>query len=364
MKLLISLTDQSFHATKSIGIFNVSIGLAQGLMKCKQVKELHILGNNECAAQFSELPPQVTLHLAERSVPRRFGRLYWDQIGIQAAIRSIKPDWAILPKGFPPYFKALGKTKLACYLHDLNWEYYSKGKGGKDNPFPAHQLAYFSRLGLRSLEISDLVLTSTQFNRERFLSYRPQSKVAVVGIGFDGAPQAQRREYGKDILLFISPYPHKKTREAIPMLKQWLAHRLESSEDPRDIKIHLIGSLPEGISPPSKNWVAHQRIPYKELMELMQKECRCSIYFSDYEGYGMPPVESLRAGVPCLASDLPPIRENIPERYLFKNGNSEDFIQKLDDIYDKPSTQDRPSYPNWHDVAEASVYSMLQVTKL
>jgi len=363
MKLLISLTDQSFRSTKSIGIFNVSIGLTQGLMKCKQVNELHILGNDECAAHFKNLPKHVTLHLREKSVPCRFGRLYWDQIGVQRAIRAIQPDWAILPKGFPPYFKALGRTKLACYLHDLNWEYYNKDKGGKDSPFPAYQLAYFSRLGLRSLEISDLVLTSTRFNRERFLSYHPQSKVAVVGIGFDGAPQDSPPKYGKDILLFISPYPHKRTREAIPKLKQWLAHRIETSEDARNIKIHLIGSLPEGIILPSSNWIEYPRLPYKELILMMRSKCRCSIYFSDYEGYGMPPVESLRAGIPCLASDLPPIRENIPARFLFENGNLKDFIQKLDAIYDHPNTADRPNYPNWHDVAKVIVSSMIEATK-
>ena len=55
MKILLSLTDQSFRATKSVGIFNVSMGLARGLMHCEGVRELHLLGNDECAAQFANL---------------------------------------------------------------------------------------------------------------------------------------------------------------------------------------------------------------------------------------------------------------------------------------------------------------------
>lgn len=166
MKLLLSLTDQSFFATKSLGIFHVSLGLVRGLMQCSGVDELHILGNESCADAFADRPSHVHLHLADRSVPRRFSRVWWDQIGISAAIRSIEADWAILPKGFPPFFPCLGRTKLACYVHDVIWEYYAGMRGTAGNPFPWHQLLYFRTLGLRALAVSDLVLTSTRLDRK------------------------------------------------------------------------------------------------------------------------------------------------------------------------------------------------------
>ena len=52
--------------------------------------------------------------------------------------QRFRPDWAILPKGFPPFFPMLGRTKLACYLHDVNWEYYEQNPGEGDSPFPRH----------------------------------------------------------------------------------------------------------------------------------------------------------------------------------------------------------------------------------
>ncbi len=357
MKLLISLTDISFVSTKSIGIFNVAMGLTKGLMQCPAVKELHILGNAECAAQLQELPEHVTLHLADKEVPRRFSRIFWDQWGIKQAIKRIAPDWAILPKGFPPYFCKLGKTKLACYLHDVNWEYYQGRDWGKQSPFPAHQLAYFSRLGLRSLEISDLVLTSTQFNQGRYRALRPQSRCAVIGIGFDDEARPQRETSGKDILIFISPYPHKRSDLVLPRLKAWLAQR----KDAQDMSIILVGSKPEGMSIPEKNWIHHERLPFPELQRTLREQCRASIYFSDYEGFGMPPVECLRMGVPCLASDLPPIRENIPARYLFDNDNPEQFVRQLNAVYDKPDTSDCPYFPNWREVAQRAVDAMNKI---
>ncbi len=358
MKLLIALTDISFVATKSIGIFNVAMGLTKGLMNCSQVTELHILGNEECAAHLGELPAHVSLHLADKAVPRRFGRVYWDQWGVQRAIKRIAPDWAILPKGFPPYFRAMGSCKLACYLHDINWEYYMSRDLSKESPFPPAQLAYFSRLGRRSLQISDLVLTSTQFNRARYQELVPTSKVAVIGIGFDeeqASPSQQQRQDAQGVLVYVSPYPHKRSDLVVPRLSAWLAQR----EDSPHIKIHLVGEKPEGLQVPSSNWVEHNKLPFAQLQELMRTQSRVCIYFSDYEGFGMPPVESLRQGIPCLASDLSPIRENIPARYLFDNDDESAFINTLNQVYDHPDTSDCPSFPKWQQVAQRAVDAML-----
>lgn len=355
MKLLLSLTDQSFHATKSLGIFNVSLGLVRGLMQCDGVDELHILGNESCADAFADCPPHVHVHLAGHPVPGRFSRVWWDQVGVSAAIRRIKPDWAILPKGFPPFFPRMGHTKLACYVHDVIWEYYAGKRGEAGNPFPLHQLLYFRTLGLRALAVSDLVLTSTRFNAGRFSHYAPQARTAVVGIGFDTqAATVSPGGRGRDILFFASPFPHKLTALGVSRLQAWLAQRREAA----DIRIHVIGSLPESCPPLSPSWIRHGRLSQDELQRLMTGQCKVSAYFSAYEGFGMPPVESLRAGLACVASDIPPIRENIPAEYLFDNKSEESFIRTLNAAYDAETAPVCPAYPTWAQVAGRCVLAM------
>lgn len=354
MKIALALTDQSFAATKSVGIFNVSLGLAKGLAQCPEVEELHILGNSECSGHFKDAPSKVRVHLAGKAVPRRFGRIWWDQVGVCNAIRRIGADWAILPKGFPPFFPSLGHTKLACYVHDVNWEYYMGNTAPGDSPFPRHELLYFRNLGIRALEVADLVLTSTRFNRQRYHSYVPQANVAVVGIGFDGAAQTERPHPGRDILFYVSPFPHKLTTLGIQRLSAWLAQR----SDAADIRIHLLGRLPEGTALPSAQWIHHGRMPQEEMERIMHGECRAAAYFSAYEGFGMPPVECLRSGLPCVASALPPIRENIPGRYLFDNASEASFISTLNNVYDAPATADTPAYPTWREVAARCIDAM------
>lgn len=354
MKIAIALTDQSFQRTKSMGIFNVSMGLTKGLMKHPAVTELHILGNDECKDAFSDCPPHVHLHLLDKPVPRRFGRVWWDQFGLSAVVRKIAPDWLILPKGFPPVFPLTGNTKIACYVHDVIWEYYAKLKG-KQNPFPWYENIYFQMLGKRALKCSDLVLTSTQFNKERFSVYAPKAKTAVVGIGFDSPLQGKDKGLRKDILLYASKFPHKLTKLAVQRLSTWIKNR----SDLAGLKIHVIGNLPDEIKLDSSCWIKHDRLPRAELDKLIEC-CKCSVYFSDYEGYGMPPVESLREGLACVASDIPPIRENIPERYLFDNASQESFIQTMNNAYDCEEAVECPTYPTWAEVTDRCVRALAE----
>lgn len=355
MKILLSLTDQSFRATKSVGIFNVSMGLARGLMECTGVRELHILGNDECAEAFrAPLPAHVHLHLTDKAVPRRFGRIWWDQFGLPAAIRRIAPDWAILPKGFPPFFPCVGRTKLACYVHDVIWEYYAELSKKGQNPFPWYENIYFRMLGKRALSKADLVLTSTQFNAERFAAHCSEVRTAVVGIGFDTPATGVSATRGNDVLFYASGFPHKLTALGVQRLQRWLEQRTDATA----VRIHMIGKLPQGVEPTGDNWVRHGRLPQEELHRLMTQRCRVAVYFSAYEGFGMPPVESLRAGLPCVASDIPPIRENIPEQYLFRNEDDADFIRTMNLAYDSTEPVQCPTYPTWAEVAQRVVRAM------
>jgi len=49
----------------------------------------------------------------------------------------------------------------------------------------------------------------------------------------------------------------------------------------------------------------HARLPEAEFRRRVA-EARTIVYFSDYEGFGMPPVEAVIAGTNAVYSDLPP----------------------------------------------------------
>lgn len=340
-----------------MGIFNVSMGLTKGLINHPEVSELHILGNNECGKTFADCPPHVHLHLMDKPVPRRFARVWWDQFGLSAAVRKIAPDWLILPKGFPPLFPCLGKTKLACYVHDVGWEYYEHCTAAERNKaFPLHEYIYFKNLSLHAMRTADIVLTHTEFNAGRIRSYVPSAKVQRIGIGFDSAPITPHSEKTYHILTFASTFPHKRLERCISRIENWLSQR----SDKHNIKVHIVGSLPHNFELPGSNWVHHPRLPLSSLYKLAREKCRMAVYLSDYESFGMPPVECLLNGVPCITSDLPGPRENVPEQYLVPNDDEAAFIRTANACYDGMLPFICPTYPTWQEVTEACVQALKQ----
>jgi glycosyltransferase involved in cell wall biosynthesis len=60
------------------------------------------------------------------------------------------------------------------------------------------------------------------------------------------------------------------------------------------------------------------------------KSCSLTLYPSTFEGYGLPPVESLYCGVPCVAFDLPVLRQVHGDDLIYaEKGDFADFRQTV-----------------------------------
>ena len=66
-------------------------------------------------------------------------------------------------------------------------------------------------------------------------------------------------------------------------------------------------------------------VEQEELMRLMHG-ATALVFPSRYEGFGLPPLEALAAGVPVLASDIPPVREVCHEHARYFSPDSEEQL--------------------------------------
>jgi hypothetical protein len=72
-----------------------------------------------------------------------------------------------------------------------------------------------------------------------------------------------------------------------------------------------------------------QSVTEKEKFDLI-KSCMLTIYPSTFEGYGLPPVESIYCAVPCLAFDLPVLRQVHGNDLIYaRKGDFDDFRDVL-----------------------------------
>jgi hypothetical protein len=324
------------------------------LAACTSVSELAVLTTAESEA---DLPGGVRESAKVRLVrcgeiaPRGAARLLWDQWGVVEAADRSGADWVLFPKGFPPLVR-WPRAKVCCYVHDNVFGYYHQ-QGWK--AFPWFERLYFPAEVRRAARKSDLVVTNSEFTAAEVAALGRGGPTERVGIGFEMPPGLAGGPGRRDgILLLVSDQPHKLSVQAVGWLERWCKSRN------RAVQVTAVGGLPAGLDWPAGDpgWVHHDRLGAGDF-ERVWAGARVLLYFSAYEGFGMPPLEAALRGVAPLASDLPALREQVPQEHLFDNRSFEDFAAKLDRLMGaSPRTAFRPEPVRWAEVARRVVEAM------
>ncbi len=70
------------------------------------------------------------------------------------------------------------------------------------------------------------------------------------------------------------------------------------------------------------------------------KEIKRSLFMvfpSSFEGFGMPPMEALYCGIPCICADIPILREVYKDKVeYFKQDNIKDLMEKIESLLEDP----------------------------
>lgn len=326
MRIVYNLRDQDWVTTKSLGILHVSTRLLRALVAQPTITRLDVLANRSLARELAPLAEHSTcrLHFAASPAPRRWPRLLWDNWGVARVCDQLQPDWLLLPKGFAPLIR-WPRCRVSAYVHDNIFGYYS---ALNERPFPRGESALFQCMLRQTAKRAAVVVTNSEFTAEEFRqSFTPCGQVTRIGapvaLGSRDRPPVQVE--GTTLLVPTSAWPHKLTRQAIAWLQRWLETSAFAG------KIEAYGTLPPTVQwPTDARWVHHGRIGAEKLGEL-EGRAAVLIYFSAYEGYGLPPIEALAAGRRAIASDLPPLRETLPEACLFRNDDYLSFARTLSD---------------------------------
>ena len=323
LTLTYSLADQNFKQTISVGIFNVSIQLLENLSKQINFSQLNVLSNSTLDGRLN-LPSKVLVERYDEAIGGKLGRIFWDQFGAYAAAKKSKNEWLFLPKGFASFLRR-PNFKLAAYSYDSIHDFYRSRYPGV---MPWFESAYFAQCLKGTFKYSDVIFTDSDFAKDELKRVASSLKlnpplIITAGVGFNHAKNMVPVK--RDSILFLtSAWPHKLTELGVNFIERWQKRSGFSGG------VELVGSLPAGLHLPHiTGWRHHPRLSEQVYRQFLA-ESKVLLFFSAYEGFGMPPVEAMISGTCPVFSELSVTREVMGDRgYSFSNNSYESFEESL-----------------------------------
>jgi glycosyltransferase involved in cell wall biosynthesis len=264
-------------------------------------------------------PPRANFHLAPQPVRARFrpARIVWEQTGLPLAVARLGLD-ALLNPGFtaPVYCGCASLTVFHDMQHKRHPEHFRR-----------LDLLSWRVLLFASAQVSTLLLADSVATRADLLLYYrlPPAKVRVVRLGVDPVFFGLTRAPGKLLLTVSTLHPHK----GLDVLLQAFAQFRRAQPDFRLVVAGLRGFHADALerlraelgltsAVEFTGW-----IPREELYDLYRRAW-AFVYPSTFEGFGLPVVEALAAGIPTGCSNIEPLSAIAGDAALqFEPGNVE-----------------------------------------
>jgi hypothetical protein len=356
-----SIADQDVTKGKSIGIVTCSRSLASRLSRDPAVRRLTVFSNPDLS-DYLDLSSGVEVRNFKSAVGSKFGRLLWDQWKVYTAARKAGNEWLFLPKGFASFVRR-PPVRLAAYVHDTLLEWYRRNY---PNYFSRLELWYFGRGLAATIRHASVIFSNTNFSGREVKDMAhhlglPEPRVITAGYGFSTV-LTQPTNRPERIAVIVSQWPNKRADLAVEYTERW---RQESGFNGI---IDCVGKLPDEVQqPPASNWRWHGRVKPDAARDIM-RQARSVVYFSEYEGFGMPPVEATLDGACAVYSDLPATREVMLDAgFSFENSSYESFARALHRAMAVSPEQveqwarELLTRHNWADVAKRIVRALREV---
>ena len=287
--------------------------------------ELHEMGVDFHVAIPQEINPDYKFEF--RTV--RCGSLkthLWEQISLPKYLKSIGKPLLISFSGSGP----LNYDNQIMTIHDVSHERYPEW-------FSKNYYRFYHFMMPRIGRKAHAVLTVSEFSKKEIvdtLNIDPE-KIFVIpsNVPFHTKPSEEDiLNYQKDenvekyILTVSSMDPRKNFVRLVEAFGQ--------IED-KSIKLYIIGMQFKAFNTPDLQKLIGDNIVLPgyiddEALQKMYQNALFSIYPSLYEGFGLPPLESMTYGCPVIASDIPALKEVSGDAVLYADPYSiEDLAEKM-----------------------------------
>ena len=270
-----------------------------------------VFTNRETGRELTPGRPNFTaLPQAVRATSRP-ARILWEQVALPVAAARLRLDAMLNPGFTAPIFAGCPQVTV---FHDLQHVRHPEYFRWFDLPF-------WRVLLFGSAHISRILLAvSGATARDLLAHYRvAKKKVRVAPLAGDAVffELAQRRHPERFLLAVSTLHPHKNLDALLRAFAEFHGERPEFrlivcglhgffTGPLRELRASL--GLADAVDFPG--W-----IPREKLHDLYARAW-AFIYPSLFEGFGIPPLEAMAAGVPTACSDIEPIAGNVGDAAL------------------------------------------------
>ncbi len=291
---------------KSIGIYNVALAIAGGLAEVISAEgsgdKLTVMGNSFNRKDF-EIPGVSFYEVSDLDPKKRLDFVYWELTGVNSHLRRLGADIVIFPRGFAPIRCVI---RDAVIIHDMIPFYY-------DEVFPGY-FGFLENLYIKSrLKASAKhayrVITISEASKKDIVKYTGigEDRIRVIHDSCEASSYGDKTEGEPYILAVTSDLPHKNAGAVVRAYEAYL----KTAADP--LKLVIIGiedSAAYGASEGAlKKTECHKYIGDVNEMKRYISNAEVFLFLSLKEGFGLPPLEAMAAGVPVVCSK----RSSLPE---------------------------------------------------
>ncbi len=303
--------------------------LLQALAEIDHENQYFVFTNRETGADLVPAAPNFNHSPQPVNAVFRPGRLIWEQTGLPLAARRLKLD-RLFNAGFTaPIF---GPCPSVTVFHDLQHKRHPEH-------FRWFELPFWDMFLYGAAKRSAMLVAVSEATKQDLIRFYklPASKIRVAPHGVErGFFEIQNNPDPDDpYLLCVSTlHPHKNLERLICVFAEFRKSRPE---------YRLVIAGLRGFHADLLQKIADEHvrltgwIPREDLYALF-RGASAFIYPSTFEGFGMPVLEAMAAGVPLASSSIEPLRSIVQSSaVLFEPEDEAGMLQAMKRITSDPS---------------------------
>jgi len=279
-------------------------------------------------------------HVRQSVIPWEKGYLRWQNGPFWRGLKKVNPDLLIASNYMLPFFN---RWESILIVHDIS--------------LIAHPEWYPKRVAMtrgfllrRSLRKSNLIVVPSEFTKMEIIRLRAAEpdKIKLVSLGveksfkkcpLEGVLQWKKRKglENKKIIGYLGSIFNRRN---VPELIQ--ATELLRKEF-QDLALYLVGKdlshPPQGIAKLlEKEWMRWQEFIAEEELPFFYSAIDAFAYLSEYEGFGLPPLEALACGALPVVLNTSSLQEIFKDLAIMVNSTE---IEAIKEALKRAITEDR-----------------------